>query len=237
MNNTNFQKLSKEFQILYEDNHILIVNKMASEIVQGDKTGDEPLIEKYKKYIKEKYSKPGDVFLGVVHRIDRPVSGAVIFARTSKSLTRLNEAIKNRSIKKVYWAVVDKMPPKTEDKLTNFVWKDTKQNKSFVVEAGREGAKEAILHYKYIASSDKFHLLEIELETGRHHQIRVQLSNIGCMIKGDLKYGAPRSNHAPFIHLHSRKLEFIHPVSKEELCIIAPPPKDAVWDYFDKTLS
>lgn len=231
-NNTKFSKISTDFQVLYEDNHLLIVNKMASEIVQGDKTGDEPLIEKYKKYIAEKYQKPGAVFLGVVHRIDRPVSGAVIFARTSKALSRLNEMIKKREIRKIYWAVVNQKPPLTEGILRDFLWKDQQQNKSFVVDASKEGAKEAILHYRYISSSDNYHLLEVELETGRHHQIRVQLANMGCIIKGDLKYGAPRSNKSAFIHLHSRRLEFIHPVSKENILIEAPVPQDAVWQYF-----
>jgi len=219
--------------ILYEDNHLLIVNKAASEIVQGDKTGDTPLSEKAKIYLKEKYNKPGKVYLGVVHRLDRPTSGALIFARTDKALSRLNKMIRDREIRKIYWAIVEKLPAKPEATLINYLKKNPKNNKSYVVSKNAEGALEAILTYKHIASSDRYHLLEVELKTGRHHQIRVQLSNIGCIIKGDLKYGAKRSNHNASISLHARKLKFIHPVKKEEVNIIAPVPKDGLWQFFE----
>ncbi len=219
--------------ILYEDNHLLIVNKAASEIVQGDKTGDTPLSEKAKLYLKEKYNKPGKVYLGVVHRLDRPTSGALIFARTDKALSRLNKMIRDREIKKTYWAIVDKMPARLEDTLTNYLKKNPKNNKSYIVSKNTQGALEAILTYKYLASSDKYHLLEVELKTGRHHQIRVQLSNIGCIIKGDLKYGAKRSNPDASISLHARELKFIHPVKKEEMKIIAPVPNEGLWRFFE----
>jgi len=219
-------------QILYEDNHLIVVNKLPSQIVQGDKTGDEPLSEKVKTYIKEKYNKPGNVFLGVVHRIDRPVSGVVIFARTSKALARLNEALKNRDIKKSYWAVIDKLPPDESGHLTHYIYRDQKKNKSFIVKKGKREARSAELIYQHINSSDRYHLLEIELITGRHHQIRAQLSYIGCPIKGDLKYNSPRSNKNASIHLHARSAEFVHPVSKEHLIIKAKPPQDPLWNYF-----
>lgn len=208
------------------------MNKKASDIVQGDKTGDIPLSEITKQYIKEKYNKPGNVFCGVVHRLDRPVSGAIIFARTSKALSRLNEMLRNHEIHKTYWAVVEQRPPKTEGLLVHFLKKNAKQNKSYVVKEGSEGALKAELKYKHIGSSDKYHLLEVDLLTGRHHQIRVQLSKIGCIIKGDLKYGAKRSNKDASIHLHARKIDFIHPVKKEQMSFVAPAPKDAIWDYF-----
>lgn len=218
--------------ILYEDNHLIIVNKKPSDIVQGDKTGDTPLSEITKHYIKEKYHKPGNVFCGVVHRLDRPVSGAVIFARTSKALSRLNEMLRKHEIHKKYWAVVEQKPKKQEGYLINYLRKNPKQNKSYIVKEGSDGALKAELKYRHIASSDKYHLLEIELLTGRHHQIRVQLAAMGCIIKGDLKYGAKRSNKDASIHLHARYLDFIHPVKKTEIHIIAPPPKDAIWDFF-----
>lgn len=218
--------------ILYEDNHIIIVNKKPSDIIQGDKTGDVPLSEITKQYIKDKYQKPGNVFCGVVHRLDRPVSGAVIFARTSKALSRLNELLRNHEINKTYWAIVEKRPPKNQDRLVNFLRKNPKQNKSYVVKQGSEGALKAELEYKYIASSDKYHLLKIKLLTGRHHQIRTQLAHLGCIIKGDLKYGAKRSNKDASIHLHARQIHFIHPIQKKDLTIIADPPKDPIWDYF-----
>ena len=218
--------------ILYEDNHIIVVNKKPSDIIQGDKTGDMPLSEITKLYLKEKYNKPGNVFCGVVHRLDRPVSGAVIFARTSKALSRLNEMLRKHEIQKKYWAVVEQKPKNQKGYLVNFLRKNPKQNKSYVVKEGSEGALKAELNYKHIASSDKYHLLEIELLTGRHHQIRAQLAYIGCIIKGDLKYGAKRSNKDASIHLHARYLDFIHPVKKTEISIIANPPKDAIWDYF-----
>ncbi len=216
---------------------MIVVNKMPSDIVQGDKTGDTPLSEITKLYIKEKYNKPGNVFCGVVHRLDRPVSGAVIFARTSKALPRLNEMLRKQEIKKKYWAVVEQKPKAKNGHLVNFLRKNPKQNKSYVVKEGTEGALKAELKYEHIASSDKYHLLEIELLTGRHHQIRAQLANIGCIIKGDLKYGAKRSNKDASIHLHARYLSFIHPVKKTEINILANPPEDVIWNYFLKTSS
>jgi 23S rRNA pseudouridine1911/1915/1917 synthase len=222
--------------VLFEDNHVLIINKRPSDIVQGDKTGDTCLVDIAKNYIKEKYNKPGDVFLGLVHRIDRPVSGAVIFARTSKALARLNEMLKNHEIKKTYWAVVKNKPQQNEGKLTDYLLKNEKQNKSYVVEETKKGALKAELSYKVACHSDNYHLLEIELITGRHHQIRAQLANMGCPVKGDLKYGFDRSNKDASIHLHSRKIEMLHPVKKESMVIIAPPPDDPIWNYFVKTV-
>jgi len=223
-----------EKNILFEDNHIIIVNKLPSQIVQGDKTGDKPLADLVKDYIKAKYKKSGEVFLGVVHRLDRPVSGAVIFARTSKSLTRLNAQIKNREIKKTYWAVVKNRPPKETDTLVNFLRRDEARNKSFITTANSKNSQQAILTYALIASSDNYNLLQIDLQTGRHHQIRAQLAGIGCPIKGDLKYGFPRSNPDGSIHLHARELNFIHPVSQQIISITADPPNDPVWNYFSK---
>jgi 23S rRNA pseudouridine1911/1915/1917 synthase len=225
---------SIERQILYQDNHIIILNKLPSQIVQGDKTGDEPLSEILKKYIKEKYNKPGEVFLGVVHRLDRPVSGVVLFARTSKALSRLNEMLKTREIKKIYWAVVKNPPPEKTGHLINYLHRDEKKNKSFIVSENRKDAKKAELIYHLLKSSDNYHLLEIELLTGRHHQIRAQLAHIGCPVKGDLKYGFPRTNPDASIHLHSRRIEFLHPVKKEQVAIEAPPPDDPLWNYFCK---
>ncbi len=219
-------------RVLLEDNHLLVVNKMPSEIVQGDKTGDQPLSETLKHYLKVKYNKQGNVFIGVVHRIDRPVSGAVVFAKTSKALTRLNNMVKQRTLKKTYWAIVKQPPPKTEDTLTHFLVRNQKKNKSFAYKKPVENSKEALLSYKLIAASNDYYLLEIDLHTGRHHQIRAQLAAIGCPIKGDLKYGFPRSNHDASISLHARKIEFIHPVKKEPVVVVAPPPKDALWNYF-----
>jgi len=219
-------------QVLFEDNHLIIINKLPSQIVQGDKTGDEPLSELIKHYLKEKYNKPGNVFLGVVHRLDRPVSGVVAFARTSKALARMNALIKNREVKKTYWGVVQNLPPEENGHLIHFIIRDQKKNKSFVVKKGRNDAKSAELRYRHVSSSDKYHLLEIELITGRHHQIRAQLSYIGCPIKGDLKYNYPRSNKNASIHLHARSIEFIHPVSKEMLIVHAEPPEDILWNYF-----
>jgi 23S rRNA pseudouridine1911/1915/1917 synthase len=217
-------------EILYEDNHIIAVNKAVSDIVQVDKTGDLSLEEKLKLYIKEKYNKPGDVFLGVVHRIDRPVSGVVLFARTSKALARLNAMFQEKSVEKVYWAVVKNKPPEETGTLTHYITRNTKQNKSFCHSTEQPSSKKAILHYKTLLKSDNYYLLEINLETGRHHQIRAQLSTIGCPIKGDLKYGFARSNPDGGISLHSRKVTFIHPVKGEEIIIIANPPKDNLWD-------
>jgi 23S rRNA pseudouridine1911/1915/1917 synthase len=223
--------------ILFEDNHIIIVNKLPSQIVQGDKTGDKPLADLVKEYIKIKYNKKGDVFLGVVHRLDRPVSGAVIFARTSKSLTRLNELIKNREIIKTYWAVVKNKPPKESDTLINFIRRDEAKNKSFISRENSNNTQKAILFYTLIGNSDNYYLLKIDLQTGRHHQIRTQLSGIGCPIKGDLKYGYPRSNNDGSIHLHARELSFLHPVTKNHVNIIADVPNDPVWNFFNQIIS
>lgn len=217
-------------KVLYEDNHIIAVSKTCHEIVQGDKTGDMPLSETVKAYIKEKYQKPGEVFLGVTHRLDRPTTGVVLFARTSKALSRLNEMFKSHEkIKKTYWAIVQSPPPTPQGRLENYLWRNEKQNKSFVVKPDSKDAKHAVLSYKTIAQSERYTLLEINLETGRHHQIRCQLSAIGSPIKGDLKYGARRSNPDGGISLHARKIEFIHPVSKVSISIIAPVPDDTLW--------
>jgi 23S rRNA pseudouridine1911/1915/1917 synthase len=216
--------------VLYEDNHIIAVSKTCHEIVQGDKTGDAPLSDIVKVYIKEKYNKPGEVFLGVTHRLDRPTTGVVLFARTSKALTRLNEMFKSHDkIQKTYWAIVQDPPRIPEGRLENYLWRNEKQNKSFVVKPGTKDAKRAVLTYKVIAHSERYTLLEINLETGRHHQIRCQLAAIGCPIKGDLKYGAKRSNPDGGISLHARKIELIHPVSKLPLSIVAPVPNDNLW--------
>lgn len=227
-------------QILYEDNHIIAVSKTCHEIVQGDKTGDTPLSEMVKAYIKEKYQKPGEVFLGVTHRLDRPTTGVVLFARTSKALTRLNEMFKSHEqIRKTYWAIVEKNERLLGDKanevmrLENYLWRNEKQNKSVVVKQGTKDAKKAVLHYRAIAHSERYTLLEIALETGRHHQIRCQLANIGCPIKGDLKYGAKRSNPDGGISLHARKIEFIHPVSKAPISIVAPVPEEGLWQTLE----
>jgi 23S rRNA pseudouridine1911/1915/1917 synthase len=219
-------------RILYEDNHLIIVNKWPSEIIQGDKTGDAPLSEEVKQYIKKKYNKPGDVFLGIIHRIDRPVSGAIVFARTTKAVKRMNEIIKSRKMEKVYWAVVKELPPKTGDSLRGFLKKNEAKNKSFVYQKQVSGSKEAALDYRVIAHSSDYHLLEVHLKTGRHHQIRAQLADIGSPIKGDIKYGFSRTNPNASIHLHARKIEFIHPVRNTLLTIIADPPEDPLWNYF-----
>lgn len=217
-------------QVLYEDNHLIIVNKHAGDIVQGDKTGDKPLLNVVKEYIKEKYNKPNNVFLGTVHRLDRPTSGIVIFAKTSKALERLNKMLREKFIKKTYWAVVKNHPKKEKYTLINWLKKNQKNNKSTTYNKEIKGSKRAILHYQVIKRLDNYTLLEVDLETGRHHQIRCQLANIGSTIKGDLKYGAPRSNKNGSIHLHARKTEFIHPVSKKEISVTAPTPKDPIWD-------
>lgn len=225
-----------ENQILFEDNHIIIINKKAGQLVQGDKTGDISLLDEVKSYIKQKYSKPGNVFAGLVHRIDRPTSGIVIFAKTSKALTRLTEMIKKREIKKTYWAVVKKNEiPKTQ-RLIHYLKKNEKNNKAIIFNSSsaQSGSKEAILTYKIIKKSDHYLLLEIDLETGRHHQIRAQLSAIKCPIKGDLKYGADRSNSDGSIHLLARKIEFIHPIKKEKIVLKAPVPEnDNLWKSFE----
>lgn len=217
-------------QILHEDNHIIVVNKRVGDIVQGDKTGDKPLSEVVKEYLKEKYNKPGEVFLGVVHRLDRPTSGIVVFARTSKALTRMNELFSNRETQKIYWAIVKKKPEKEEDVLVHFLKRNEKNNTSKAHLKEVPESKIARLGYRVIQQLQYFFALEIELYTGRHHQIRAQLAAIGSPIKGDLKYGADRSNPDGGIHLHARKLIFIHPVSKEILNLIAPVPNDPVWN-------
>jgi 23S rRNA pseudouridine1911/1915/1917 synthase len=220
-------------EILYEDNHIIAVNKTCNEIVQGDKTGDTPLSETVKAYIKDKYNKPGEVFLGVTHRLDRPTSGVVLFARTSKALTRLNEMFKSHEqIKKTYWAIVQGAPKVPEARLENWLVRNEAQNKSYIAKPGAKEAKQAILSYKTLVKGEHYTLLEVNLETGRHHQIRCQLAAIGCPIKGDLKYGAKRSNPDGGICLHARKIEFIHPVKKENICITASVPNDSLWQQF-----
>ena len=216
--------------VLYEDNHIIAVNKTCNEIVQGDKTGDTPLSEIVKAYIKDKYNKPGEVFLGVTHRLDRPTSGVVLFARTSKALTRLNEMFKSHEqIRKTYWAIVQGAPKVSEARLENYLTRNEQLNKSFIAKSGAKEAKLAILTYRTLVKGDHYTLLEIHLETGRHHQIRCQLAAIGCPVKGDLKYGAKRSNPDGGISLHARQIEFIHPVSKQPICIVAPTPDEPVW--------
>lgn len=219
-------------RILFEDNHLLVVNKLPSEIVQGDKTGDEPLPERIKSFLKEKYQKPGNVFCGVVHRLDRPTSGVVVFAKTSKALERLNAQFREKETNKTYWAIVENKPKELKGSLRDYLKKNESQNKSYAVNESTPGAKLALLHYQLLASSDRYHVLEVTIETGRHHQIRAQLSNIGCIIKGDLKYGAKRANKDASIGLHARSLRFLHPTTKEEITLIANPPADAVWDFF-----
>ena len=219
-------------EVIYEDNHIIIVSKTSSEIVQGDKTGDTPLSETVKQYLKEKYHKPGNVFVGVVHRLDRPVSGLVVFAKTSKALARLNEMFKNGDVHKTYWAVVKNCPREPEATLEHYLVRNEKQNKSYVYDREKPGAKKAILHYRLIGRSENYYLLEVDLKTGRHHQIRCQLAKIGCPIKGDLKYGFPRSNPDGSISLHARRVSFVHPVSKELIDVEAPLPDGNLWHGF-----
>ncbi len=216
-------------QVLYEDNHVIIVSKQAGEIVQGDKTGDTPLSETVKSYIKEKYAKPGAVFLGVVHRLDRPVSGVVVFARTSKALTRLNEMFRTQAVQKTYWALVQNEPREPEATLTHYLVRNEKQNKSYAYDHERPNAKKAVLDYKVIGHTDRYTLLEVHLQTGRHHQIRCQLAAIGCPIRGDLKYGAPRSNPDGSISLHARRIRFEHPVSHLLIDVVAPAPDEGPW--------
>ena len=223
--------------VLYEDNHIIAVNKTCNEIVQGDKTGDTPLSEIVKAYIKDKYNKPGEVFLGVTHRLDRPTSGVVLFARTSKALTRLNEMFKSHEqIKKTYWAIVQGAPKQPEARLENWLIRNESQNKSYIAKPSTKDAKRAVLTYKTLVRGENYTLLEVNLETGRHHQIRCQLAAIGCPIKGDLKYGARRSNPDGGICLHARQIEFIHPVKKEQICITAPVPNDSLWQQLVASL-
>ena len=215
-------------EVLYEDNHLIAINKKSGDIVQGDKTGDAPLSDFVKSYIKKKYNKPGDVFLGTIHRLDRPTSGVVLYARTSKALSRMNEQFREKQVQKTYWAVVDNSPPNTSGTLENYLQKNQKQNKSYITK--NEGGKHAILDYKLLKKLDNFFHLEIQPKTGRHHQIRVQLAHIGSIIKGDLKYGAKRSNKDASIHLLAQKLEFKHPVTKENITIVAQPPRESIWD-------
>lgn len=219
--------------VVYEDNHLIIVNKTASEIVQGDKTGDTPLSETVKQYIKEKYSKPGNVFLGVVHRLDRPVSGLVVFAKTSKALARLNEMFRNSEVKKTYWAIVKQRPPQDEGELVNYLVRNEKQNKSYAYDKEVKNSKKAVLHYRLIGHSQNYFLLEVDLKTGRHHQIRCQLAKMGCPIKGDLKYGFARSNPDGSICLHAHRVKFVHPVSKELIDVTAPLPPGNLWNGFE----
>lgn len=222
--------------VLFEDNHLLIVNKPAGVLVQPDKKGDKALEELLKEYIKHKYNKPGEVFLGVCHRIDRPVSGVVVFARTSKALTRMNELFKGRDVHKTYWAVVQNKPTNPEGTLVNWMKKDEQKNISRAYDKEVPGSSRCELHYRLAGVSDNYYLLEVNPVTGRHHQIRVQLSKMGCPIKGDIKYGAKRTNADGSIHLHARKIEFIHPVKNEPLSITAPAPNEVVWQFFEKQL-
>lgn len=223
--------------ILYEDNHLIAVNKKPSELVQGDKTGDLSLDIELKGFLKKKYNKPGNVFVGVVHRIDRPVSGAVLFAKTGKALSRLNALVKNRDIEKLYWAVVKNLPPEPEGKLVNYLIKNPEKNKVAVFNDPKEKSLKAELNYRCLGSSDNYHLLEIQLITGRPHQIRAQLAHIGCPVKGDVKYGFNRTNRDASIHLHAREINFLHPVKKTPLKIRARPPADPIWDYFFRKFS
>ena len=219
--------------VVYEDNHIIVVNKTASEIVQADKTGDTPLSETVKQYLKEKYQKPGNVFLGVTHRLDRPVSGLVIFAKTSKALTRLNEMFRAGEVKKTYWAVVKNAPKESEGEFVHFLVRNEKQNKSYAYDKEVPNSKKAVLDYRLIGRSENYYLLEVDLKTGRHHQIRCQLAKMGCPIKGDLKYGSPRSNPDGSICLHARRVRFVHPVSKELIELKAPLPEGNLWKGFE----
>ena len=220
--------------VLYEDNHIIVVNKNSGEIVQGDKTGDVPLSDIVKNWIRDKYNKPGNVFLGVVHRLDRPVQGVVVLAKTSKALARLNNMFRTADVHKTYWAITKNRPEEPEGTLTHWLVRNEKQNKSYAYDTEKPNAKKAVLHYKLLAESDNYNLMEINLMTGRHHQIRCQMAHIGCPIKGDLKYGAKRSNIDGSISLLARKIEFVHPVSKEQITVVAPLPDDTLWRSFGK---
>ncbi len=219
-------------EILYEDNHLIILNKKVSEIVQGDSTGDLPLTEKVKDHIRKRDHKPGEAYLGLPHRLDRPVSGVIVFAKTSKALARMSEIFRSKNVKKTYWAIVKEKPENESQTLISYLRKNEKQNKSYVCKKEEKGAKEASLTYRITGRSDNYYLLEIDLHTGRHHQIRAQLASIGCPVKGDLKYGFPRSNKNKGISLHARSIEFIHPVKKKNLKILAPPPEDDIFKHF-----
>jgi 23S rRNA pseudouridine1911/1915/1917 synthase len=223
-------------EILFEDNHLIIVNKKPGDLTQGDKTNDQTLGDKVKAYLKNKYNKPGEAFLGITHRLDRPTSGVIIFAKTSKALTRLNEMFKKNEINKTYWAIIKLITERTSGRLEDYLIKNQKQNKSYVTDSLNKKAKKAVLYYESILNLKNYSLLKIKLETGRHHQIRTQLSKIGMSIKGDLKYGFSRPNSNGSIHLHSRKTTFIHPVTKKEVIIVAPPPIDKIWDMCLKML-
>lgn len=227
-------QMTGQIEVLHEDNHVIVVNKKPSDIVQGDKTGDVTMPDQIKEFLRVKYSKPGNIFCGVVHRLDRPTSGAVVFAKTSKALSRLNEQFRDKDTEKIYWAVVEKAPALAIGHLENYLLKNEKQNKAYVHQKEVAGSKKAILDYKVLNQSDKYTLLEVKLETGRHHQIRAQLANIGCIIKGDLKYGAKRSNTDGSIHLHARHLSFVHPTTKERIQVTAPVPEDALWKWFEQ---
>lgn len=225
--------MRKDFPaVLYEDNHIIIVNKRSSDLVQGDGTGDEPLDDIVRAYIREKYSKPGEVFLGVVHRLDRPVSGCVVYARTSKALSRLSELFRTREVRKIYWAIISDRPPAEEGTLSSWLKKNEVQNKSYVYSTEVKGSKLAELSYRVLARSERYYLVEVDLHTGRHHQIRAQLAAAGCPIRGDLKYGSKRSNEGGGISLHSRRISFVHPVKKEQITVEAPLPDDRIWKLF-----
>ncbi|MEO2062981.1 MAG: RNA pseudouridine synthase [Christiangramia sp.] len=230
MNSENAHSNKDNLQVLYEDNHIIVVNKRPGDIVQGDKTGDKPLSEVVKSFLKEKYNKPGNVYLGVVHRLDRPTSGIVLFSKTSKALPRLNKLFQQKDAKKTYWAIVKNRPSQEQDRLVHYMKRNSKQNKSYAHIKEVPDSKKAILHYQVIQELDNYFVLRIDLETGRHHQIRSQLSAIGCPIKGDLKYGFDRSNKDASIHLHARELQFIHPVKNEPVHVIAPAPDDSLWN-------
>jgi len=222
-----------DIDVVYEDNHLIIINKKSGQIAQGDKTGDAALNDILKAYLKEKYHKPGNVYLGLIHRLDRPTSGGLIFGKTDKASSRLSKMFQKHDLTKKYWAVVDHLPPQTKGRLLHYLKKNQEKNKSFVVKENTPGAKKASLSYQLISSSDRYHLLEIDLETGRHHQIRAQLGAIGCKIKGDVKYGFKRANKDFSIHLHARYIEFIHPVKKEIMKFtFAVPEGDSVWDFF-----
>jgi len=222
----------ERLEILYEDNHLIAVNKKSSDLAQGDRTGDESLDTRVKKYIAEKYKKPGEAFLGVIHRLDRPVSGVLLYARTSKALERLNEIFRTRDVRKIYLAVVKERPPEDEGNLDHFLKKNEKQNKSYVYDTEVKGSKEAELSYRLLGHSERYYLLEVDLHTGRHHQIRAQLAAAGCPIKGDLKYGSKRSNEGGGISLHARSISFIHPVRNEQVTVVAQPPDEKIWKLF-----
>lgn len=222
----------EDLEVLFEDNHIVAINKRSSEIVQGDKTGDVPLVEKVREYIRQKYQKPGNVYCGLIHRIDRPVSGVLLLARTSKGLERMNRQFADNHPEKIYWAIVEEAPIEPEGRLVGYLTRNEKQNKTYVHKTKVEGSKEARLNYKQLMKSDNYTLLEVRLETGRHHQIRAQLSDMGCVIKGDLKYGAKRSNPDGSINLHARFIRFDHPTLKEKIAITAPLPNDSLWQWF-----